>query len=292
MKPPVSVIIPTYEDWSGLQLCLDCLARQSIGQDRFEVIVANNNASPEVPPSLRLSANARVIHAAKPGSYAARNVALREAQGDILFFTDSDCLPDSRWIEAGLARISELGPTGRVAGAVQLFPKGANWTGPELYDRIHSFDQKHFLRNGWGVTANLVVRRDAFDLAGPFGEDQFSGGDRVWNVRATKLGCPLVFSSETIVLHPARASFSELAKRRKRLSGGRFHEELNGNRKKRWAFSSLFLFKTRQLRRILLYPGLSDREYAVVLWIAFRLGLIAFFEILRLRYLSEAPKRS
>lgn len=228
MTPEISVIIPTYEEWPILQLCLDCLAEQSLDQERFEVIVANNNSSPEVPDTLRMAPNVRVIHAPKPGSYAARNEAIRLARGDILFFTDSDCLPDRRWLEEGLARISQLGPYGRVAGAVQLFPKGKEWTAPELYDRVHAFNQKQFLRAGWAVTANLVVRRAAFDFVGLFDEDRFSGGDRTWNSKATKLGCKLVFSKSTLVLHPARPEYSDLVKRRKRLTGGRYNDERQG----------------------------------------------------------------
>ena len=130
MIPEASVIIPTYLDWHVLQKCLDCLAQQSTPLDRFEVIVANNNSLPEVPSSLRLPSNARVIHVPKPGSYAARNAALREACGDVFFFTDSDCQPDTHWIENGLTALKDLGPVDRIAGAVELFAKGKTWTAP------------------------------------------------------------------------------------------------------------------------------------------------------------------
>ncbi|MBA3910391.1 MAG: glycosyl transferase [Rhodobacter sp.] len=292
VNPKATVIIPTFDDWRGLQKCLDCLAGQSAAPELFEVIVANNNSSPEVPQSLRLPANARVIHAAKPGSYAARNAALHEARGDVLFFTDSDCQPDIRWIEAGLARIADLGPHGRVAGAVELFPRGANWTGPELYDRINALLQEVYSGEGWGVTANLVVRRAAFDLAGPFSEDRFSLGDREWGLRAFEHGCEIVFCPETLVRHPARASFSELAKKRRRLQGGQYHNEILGTSPKRPVSSYLPFLSFMEIQRTLAYPGLTDVQRIQVLWVAFRLGAVSFLEVVRLRYLFGDPKRS
>ncbi|HMS94165.1 MAG TPA: glycosyltransferase [Tabrizicola sp.] len=287
-----SVIIPTFEDWDRLQKCLDCLANQSVAPDLFEVIVANNNASGTLPALPDLPVNARVIHATKPGSYAARNAALRDARGEVLFFTDSDCLPDRRWIEAGLARIATLGPTGRVTGKVELFPKGPGWTGAELFDRVFSFDQKHFLRNGWAVTANLVVRRAAFDLVGPFDEDRFSGGDRTWNMRATQLGCDLVFSEDALVLHPARASFAELAMKVRRLYGGEYRDQEQGLKPKRPLVSYLGFLTINDFRKVGLASGLSTMERIKLLWICFRLGLVRFFEAARLRCFSGEPRRS
>jgi glycosyltransferase involved in cell wall biosynthesis len=90
-----SVVVPTYSDWEALQGCLDALAAQTAPASSFEVLVANNNRDPEPPPDLRLPANARLVHASDPGSYSARNAALREARGDVLFFTDSDCRPEA-----------------------------------------------------------------------------------------------------------------------------------------------------------------------------------------------------
>lgn len=292
LAPGISVIVPTFEDWHLLQLCLDCLADQSIGQDKFEVIIANNNATDEVPSSLRLAANARVVHAAKPGSYAARNVALAEAAGDVFFFTDSDCLPDRQWIEAGMAELSGLGPFGRVAGALELFPSGQKWTGPELFERLNAFRIEHYVAQGWSITANLAVRRAAFDLVGPFDDTRFSGGDRDWNLRAKRLGCELAFCAKALVRHPARATFSDLARKRRRLLGGRHHDEIRGKRVKGELFRHLFPFRSKDVHRIVLTPGLSDWQILKVLWITYLLGIVSFLEVFRLRHLSGKARRS
>ena len=98
-----TVIIPTYKDWPRLQMCLDALALQSLPAAEFEVLVANNNRVADLPADLRLAANVQVIWAEQPGSYAARNAVLPHAKGEVLFFTDSDCIPDPDWLRLGVA---------------------------------------------------------------------------------------------------------------------------------------------------------------------------------------------
>jgi GT2 family glycosyltransferase len=288
-----TVIIPTFEDWTGLQACLDCLARQSAAEDLFEIVVANNNPSPEIPASLRLPANARVIHAVTPGSYAARRAVLRAARGEVLFFTDSDCFPDSRWIEAGLAEIDRLGPHGRVAGGIEMFPRGATWTGPELFDRVRGLRQSDYVKLGWCVTANLVVKKAAFDLVGPFSEDRFSGGDGEWNRRATALGCELVYCPDVLVRHPARASFAELAKKRRRWLGGQHQAEASGKQHVRsLAWYLTYFIQMEQLQRVVAFPGLTGSQRFQVIWLGIRLGFVCLIEMARLRHFSGEPRRS
>lgn len=287
-----SVIIPTYDDWDGLQLCLDCLARQTVPPEQFEVIIANNNADPEPPANLRLPANARLVHATTPGSYAARNVALADAQADTLFFTDSDCLPDSRWIEAGLKAIAGVGPHDRVAGRVELFNTGDTWTAAGLYDHALGLQQETFSELGWCATANLVARRAAFDLVGPFGEDRLSGGDRQWGLRAQELGSKIVFSTEAFVRHPVRTTFAELAKQRRRHAGGRFVDEATGKSEGKLLIQFVIGSKLGKAFRAALSQNYTDRQRMLIIWTSFRLGWVELFEVMRLRYFSGKPNRS
>lgn len=292
MTVQATVIVPTFEDWGALQACLDCLAAQTADPGLYEVIVANNNRTSALPGFLRLPANARVIHVERPGSYAARNAAIAEARGDILFFTDSDCLPDSRWIEAGLAAISPLGPLGRVAGGVEMFQNGHHWTVAELYDRVHQMRQPDYFRSGWCVTANLVTRRATFDHVGLFDPERFSGGDLEWGERATAMGSELVFRPDVLIRHPARASFAELARKRRRTVGGRQHEELTGRAPKRTILKSLSFLSVAEIYRTMAHPGLTESQRLKIMGVCFCLGVIGFTETVRLRYLSGRPHRS
>jgi glycosyltransferase involved in cell wall biosynthesis len=292
MDLQASVIIPTFEDWNGLQICLDCLARQTADPAVFEVIVANNNASPDLPPSLRLAPNARVIHVPKPGSYAARNAAILDARADILFFTDSDCLPDSRWIEAGLAAISPLPELDMVAGAIELFSPGERWSATELYNRIHYLQQADYAAEGWCATANLLVRRVAFDRYGPFNESRFSGADKEWTENATNLGSRLHYRDEVVIRHPVRTDFKALAKMRRRHIGGAHHAEQQGLRPRRPLLSYMGFVSRSRLVKTLNYPDLTEAQRFKVMCVDILLSMIAFTEVVRLRYLRGKPSRA
>lgn len=292
MTIEASVIIPTYKDWETLQLCLDCLARQSVASARFEIVVANNNPAADVPATLRLPPNARVIHATEPGSYAARNAALREVRGEVLFFTDSDCQPEPGWIAAGLEALAPLGPADRAAGAIVLFPAGESWTAAELYDRVTWLRQEDYVQAGWGATANLVTRRAAFDLAGPFNGDTFSGGDREWNQRATAKGSRIVYAPGMVIRHPARASFAELAKKRKRILGGRHRIKTYRGIRRYLPPIGYLIPSVSATKRILTDDRLTAWDKARVWWVEYRLRIVTFTETVRLRFLSGTAKRS
>ena len=216
-----SVIIPTYADWTGLALCLEALRSQSLPQAEFEIIVGNNNPDAEVPEDFVTPTNCKLVSQSKPGSYAARNIAVASSAASVLFFTDSDCIPHRDWIAQGLARIAEQSEVQRLGGLVEIFPASARWTIAERYDQIFHLRQREYVQKGYAATANLIVTRAAFQRVGPFNEDLLSSGDKEWNLRADQLGLKIELAAEAVVRHPARNSFHALAKKRARVAQGR-----------------------------------------------------------------------
>jgi len=134
--PFISVIIPTYHDWERLKLCLAALREQTYPQDRFEVLVVNNDPQDPVP-EMELPNNFQVLSESKPGSYAARNKGISVAKGEILAFTDSDCIPYEDWLEKAVERL--LDGAQRVAGHVELFFKSEKLTPAEIFEKAFAF---------------------------------------------------------------------------------------------------------------------------------------------------------
>lgn len=218
--PEISVIIPTYHDWGRLKLCLEELTRQSIDAFRFEVIVVNNDPDDRPPTEFELPINFKLIEESKPGSYAARNAALRIARGKVIAFTDSDCIPSPDWLLKGLEYLAD--GADRVAGRVELFFKEGGLTWAEIYEKAFTFKQHKFAALGVSVTANLITWREVLEEVGYFNENLMSGGDFEWNRRATAMKKSIVFGENCTVFHPARANFSELKKRCRRIAGGTY----------------------------------------------------------------------
>lgn len=218
MPVRISVIIPVFQDWGRLALCLDALERQSLPARDFEIIVADNEPDGEAPAALRLPANARVVREPRPGSYAARNRAVAVAEGRFLAFTDSDCVPEPDWLENALA-ILEVHPDWRVTGPVPIFRAPGTNRFVYLYEYHTAFRQKLAVGLGKCATANLAVARSIFDAVGPFNESLASGGDTEWGERAHARGVPIHYDERVAVAHPARRSLAEVIRKKRRLAG-------------------------------------------------------------------------
>jgi glycosyltransferase involved in cell wall biosynthesis len=215
----VSVIIPTYRDWQRLEKCLQALQLQSLPKDQFEVIVVNNDPSDKVPVHLKASGDVTFIDEPKPGSYAARNTAIRKAKGEIIAFTDSDCVPHCDWLKNAVDYFAVHKDTRRIAGEIAILQASDRITAIEAFNKVYAFPQKWYVENvGTSVTANLITYKELFSTVGMFNENLYSQGDSVWAKKASELGLKLDFVPDVIVYHPIR-NWSELVKKERRLGG-------------------------------------------------------------------------
>ena len=222
-EPPfVSVIIPIYGDAACLDDCLDHLARQTYPSERLETIVIDNGC-PGIEGPLARHSSVRCLRERRPGSYAARNAGLRVARGEIIAFTDADCLPDPEWIERGVESLSRPESTGIIAGPIQIAPGPPRGASPTayLYDATFGYRTTvEQLSGGYGVTANLLARRVVIEAVGPFNADFLSGGDVEWGRRAAAMGYRTGYVKAARVRHKARTSIRMILCRQLRLAGG------------------------------------------------------------------------
>ena len=220
----IVVIIPTYNDWDRLRLCLSSLEAQTLSNERFEVIIANNDARHPTPP-FPVAQNVRVIVEPTPGSYSARNAAVLATDSEILAFTDSDCIPDADWLEQIVEEL-RTSPTARISGQVPIFKASGGKHVPYIYEFHTAFRQKEYAERGEGATANLAIRRTVFMDIGLFNSDLLSGGDFEWHRRAHAAGVPIVYAPNVVVRHPARLSLKEIFYKRRRTarSEAMFHK--------------------------------------------------------------------
>lgn len=222
--PLITVIIPVRNDFARLEECLAALELQSYPKNRIEILVINNSSEP-VPERLPSEyPDVAIRKEPTPGSYAARNHGIRYARGNILAFTDADCVPDEKWIEKGVRRLCSSNSCGLVGGRIiLLYKSGKPRTAVEHYESVTAFRQKENVeKSKFSVTANLFAYRRVFEETGPFREDLKSRGDAEWTRRAQSRGFRLEYAPDAIVMHPARSTFSELIQKHERVAGGLF----------------------------------------------------------------------
>jgi glycosyltransferase involved in cell wall biosynthesis len=221
--PQVSVIIPVYNDSTGVERILSALAQQSYPSDLIEVIVVDNGSQP--PLSLDTSGlpfRSRILVCPVAGSYAARNYGTRSAQGEILAFTDADCIPERRWLELGVSQLLKLVENKWIVGGEILFLEPAQRSGTALYQYLIGFQQaENIAERNFSATANLFCWASTFSQVGPFDERLLSGGDREWCWRAEKLGIHVVYCPRAIIHTHVRSSLRGAIRQARRVAAGR-----------------------------------------------------------------------
>lgn len=238
--PRVSVIIPHYRDLGGLDLCLKALARQTYPGADFEIIVADNN-SPEGEAAVAevIAGRARLTVVREKGAGPARNGGVALAQGDILAFTDSDCVPEAEWLTEGLAALPAYDFIG--GRVTVLVDDPAQMSGAEAFERVFAFDFKTYItKKGFTGAGNLFCSRAVFDQVGGFRVGVSE--DVEWSQRARGKGLRLGYAPRAIVGHPARRNWDELWGKWRRVNAetyGLYRERPAGNLK--WLARSLVL---------------------------------------------------
>lgn len=219
VSPRFSIIVPVYEHWHHVPALLEALERQSWSGE-FEVLLVDNGSEPREYPEL--PSFARILRCGQAGSYAARNAGIAAARGEWLVFTDADCIPDVDWLTA-FDQAIDLGDgkPALYAGRVQVWPLDSVRPNPwQIYDMVKGIPQRHYVRRGYGATANLCVSRQIIDRIGAFDASRFSGGDAELCLRARDHGYSLGYVAEASVVHPARDSWQALATKTRRVKGG------------------------------------------------------------------------
>lgn len=191
-RPPVSVVVPTRNRAHLLPELLAALAAQDYPE--YEVIVVDDASDDETPALLAAWAGERrrVRRAERPaGSYAARNVGWRAAQGTLVAFTDDDCLPQPGWLSALVA----AAPGAIAAQGVTLARPG------EITPFTHQIEQTQ--PGPPYRTCNMAYWRTSLERLGGFEGSLRWYADNILGLRARELG-PVAFAPQAIVHHPPR----------------------------------------------------------------------------------------
>jgi glycosyltransferase involved in cell wall biosynthesis len=214
--PRVSIIVPVRNGADTITECITALQRQTL--PAHEIIVIDNGSTDDTVKSLE-PFDIRLLHEAKRGSYAARNTGLRSARGDLVYFTDADCVAPPDTLKRLVGTLLERDVAG-VGGQV-LTSRSENWVarfsdvaGFLTSDRLRGEVARspHIFLSGGLLTANVLYRRSVFDAVGQFDESLLSGGDYEMCWRILAAGHRLFFEPEAHVRHRPRLTLRRLAR--------------------------------------------------------------------------------
>lgn len=185
-NPLISVVIPAHNRKDGLNKLLDSLISQTYSNK--EIIVVDDS-TPPLNPSF---AEIRYIHIPPTSNTKARNEGIRQAKGDIIAFTDDDCIADKDWLERIACHFQNDSVSG-VEGKTIAEKMAVNYHATEN------------LTGGKYPTCNLAFLASVLKETGGFDEKYgFFREDTDLAFAALSKNRRIVFAEDVVVFHPPR----------------------------------------------------------------------------------------
>ena len=126
----ITVCICTHNRPTYLRDCLEGLRRQTVGADRFDILVVDSGSTGDAPARIvglvAAVGNARLLRVEQPGVSVARNAGAAAARGSYIAYIDDDAIAAPDWIERIRTAIVEADPPPVLIGG-RILP---HWEAP------------------------------------------------------------------------------------------------------------------------------------------------------------------
>ncbi len=209
--PKVSVIVCGYNGGSTLEACLQSL--KTIDYPDYEVIVVDDGSTDNTQEIIRNHPWVKSITQTNHGLSFARNVGAAAATGEILAYTDSDCMADPDWLYYLVGTLLSGNYAG--VGGPNISPPAQHWQqacvaaapGGPSHVLLTDVVAEHI------PGCNMAFHRWAFDKIGGFDPEYRKAGDDVdfcW--RLQQEGEVIAFSPSAIVWHYRRFTLKAFRK--------------------------------------------------------------------------------
>ncbi len=228
ITPVVSIIIPVRNEAGLLRNCLESISNLDYPKEQIEVIVADGMSTDDTA-GVAKKYGAKVICNEKKTVSPGRNIAFRHAAGEIIAFTDADCIVDKNWLRNSLKYFQDNsiacvggpnltpqdeGDFGKAVGFVfnqKIFSAGS----------VHARELKDIREVRSIPGCNAVYRKDALEKVMPIDESLLTCDDTELNQRLIDNGYKLLYTPDIFVRHYRRPSPKRLFKQMYRYAIGR-----------------------------------------------------------------------
>jgi GT2 family glycosyltransferase len=210
--PEISIVVCSDGRREGVAALFDSFARLALpNSGAAEVILVDNSRTGVLRSAFDrlcggLILSSRYVAESRPGLAAAQNCGLAVARGEVIAFTDDDCLAAEDWLLRLSHHFQRDADLQVLGGRVELHdPADVSVTIKRVQTReMLTVPNQLF---GFLHGCNMAVRRDLFDQIGSFdtrfgpGSTFGSGSDTEFVYRAFKAGCRIAYEPDVLVFH-------------------------------------------------------------------------------------------
>lgn len=223
--PFISIIVPVYNGERTIGACLDSLVSQDYPPDSYEIIIVNNNSTDKSCDIIREYPVTLLHERGIQTSYAARNRGISAARGEIVAFTDADCIAASDWLRELVTPFTVLDEPGQGKEAI-VGGVGGQVLDSEPQNEVEQFICSLQLFSHYRqensylpvlMTNNAAYRRKDLLALGSFNEQLYTGADidLAWRIQLVA-GAQVVYAPQAIVYHVHRSTLRSMAKQFRR----------------------------------------------------------------------------
>lgn len=226
--PLVSIVVVARNEAKNMNACLESLEALAYPKERVDTIVVDDGST-DGTASLCEKRRCRVLRTCGVGPSRARNLGIQAARGELVAFTDADCVVRSDWLTE-LVGVCLEEEAASVGGDQDLHPLEGSF-GREVQAFLSAMGFFGGYTKSRGIvrpvlhnpTCNVLYRREALLEAGGFDEALWPGEDLDLDLRLHRMDFRAFYNPRAVVAHKrpdTLRSFARMMYRYGKFAGG------------------------------------------------------------------------
>jgi glycosyltransferase involved in cell wall biosynthesis len=190
----ISIIIPAYNEERYIAECLTAITSQSITHliNSVEVVVVDNGSTDNTI-SIAKKYNVKIIHSSADYVGGVRNDGVKETEGEILVFLDSDCVVSPTWLNSAVESLI-TSESSAVGGQYRLR------SNPSIYEKYWVLNEPNTVVFSKTLIGGcLITWRAAFKKVDGFSETLTAGEDEDYSRKVMNLNGLKVFPKLDVI---------------------------------------------------------------------------------------------
>jgi GT2 family glycosyltransferase len=214
----VSIVIPTKNEGSVLEKCLNSIRNLDYPEDEIEVIIVDGHSTDETV-GIAERYGCRVVYEDRGTISYARDHGWRSAKGKYIAFTDADCVVDKDWLKNLIKyfddeRIAAIGGPNITPDDDTMFAKcvGATLSFLSKPGARYGFKESKTMEIYHNPTCNVMYPKKVLEDVDGFNHALITVDDEELDYRIREKGYKILYTPDAIVYHYRRPTWTRFAK--------------------------------------------------------------------------------